>query len=63
MYYISEDNAINITRGDSAYIKLNINNPDGTPYALEEGDSIHCQVRTAKNTGELVFEGSIEFDF
>lgn len=51
---------ISITRGDSAYIEIGINNPDGTDYELQEGDTVQCQVRTMANTGELLIDASIE---
>lgn len=51
---------ISLTRGDSAYITLNINMSDGTPYELQETDVIKCQVRDRANDGDLIFEGLIE---
>ena len=49
-----------ITRGDSAYIDINISNPDGSKYELQDGDSIQCQVRTAANTGMLLINASTD---
>ena len=51
---------ISLTRGDSAYITINICQEDGSPYMLNEGDEIHIQVRHEPNDGELLFEASIE---
>lgn len=51
---------ISITRGDSAYIEIGINNPDGTEYELQDGDTVQAQVRTVANTGELLIDASIE---
>lgn len=61
MYYI-DGTDISITRGDSAYIKININNANGLPYELHDEDIVRVQVRTGKNTGTLLFEGLIERD-
>lgn len=50
---------IALTRGDSAYITLAINNLDGTPYIRQPEDEIRVQVRTQPNYGMLLFEGEI----
>ena len=50
---------ISLTRGDSAYITLTINDANGI-YELNEGDKVRVQVRDAPNTGELLFEGHID---
>lgn len=46
---------ISLTRGDSAYITVNILNSDGTPYELQEDDNVRCQIRTAPSTGILLY--------
>lgn len=51
---------ITLTRGDSAYITINIMNEDGTPYELKPGDVVRCQVRDKANDGDLLFEGQVE---
>lgn len=51
---------ISITRGDSAYIAIGINNPDGSDYVLHDGETVECQVRTIANTGELLVDASFE---
>ena len=43
---------ISLTRGDSAYITLTINDQNGDPYTLEDGDVVKCQVRTEPNDGD-----------
>lgn len=57
-------NNITLTRGDSAYITIvpTKKNEDGStsPYVLQEGDKIRCQVRHEANDGELLFEAFIE---
>lgn len=53
------DTKIYLTRGDSAYITLNIVN-NGKLYKLQEGDIIRCQVRDKANTGKLLFNGQID---
>lgn len=48
-----------LTRGDSAYITLTIDTDGGT-YTLNDGDKVRVQVRDIPNTGDLMFEGSVE---
>lgn len=50
---------ISLTRGDSAYITLNVYDADGSPYVLGDDDQIRCQIRTEPNTGDLVVSGEI----
>lgn len=52
--------SIELTRGDSAYLTLGLNDNDGNPYELQDGDIVRVQVRTAPNVGELLFEGQID---
>lgn len=52
-------NKISLTRGDSAYITLNILTKNGE-YDLADGDVVRVQVRDIPNTGELLFDGNIE---
>lgn len=42
-------NDIQLTRGDTAYIDLNILDQSGSPYVLAEGDEVHAQIRTKAN--------------
>ena len=48
---------ISLTKGDSAYITINICKKDGSPYILQEGDEVSIQVRHEPNGGELLFNG------
>lgn len=50
---------IELTRGDSAYITLDIRDGEGNPLVLSPEDTVRCQVRTAAVTGALLFEGDI----
>mgnify|MGYP006916027032 CR=1 FL=1 len=59
LYKISK-NKISITRGDSAYLDINIFNEDGTAYTLHDGDTVQAQVRTEPNIGELLIDASLE---
>lgn len=52
-------NKISLTRGDSAYITLNILTNNGV-YTLNDGDEVRVQVRDVPNTGDLIFEGNID---
>lgn len=54
---------ISLTRGDSAYITLVINQKvdnEDVPYELNDGDVVRCQVRNRPNDGELLFAGQID---
>lgn len=48
-----------VTRGDSAYLNINLNDGSGQPLILGEGDVVRCQVRNIPNTGTLLFEGHL----
>jgi hypothetical protein len=48
-------NKISLTRGDSAYITLSIDD-----YELNDGDVVRVQVRDIPNTGELLVEGDVD---
>ena len=61
MFKIKKTN-IMITRGDSAYISINILNGNGAPYNPLEGDEIHAQVRYTPTTGAVIFEAILEDD-
>lgn len=52
--------SIQLTKGDTAYIQLNIMSSDGNPYTVSDGDHIKIQVRKSANGGELLFEGRVE---
>ena len=54
---------LSITRGDSAYLSLGIYCgavEDDVPYEMNEGDSIHIEVKDKPSDGELIFTGKIE---
>ena len=46
-------NDIHLTKGDSAYLNVEITNDDGTPYAIKEGDSLTMTVKSTNGT--LIF--------
>lgn len=52
-------NNISITRGDSAYITIEIFDGSGNAIIPGDGDVVRCQVRDAVNDGNLLFEGEI----
>ena len=54
-------NDISLTRGDSAYIPLQIFDASGNAIVPAAGDVVRCQVRDAVNDGQLLFEGLIEY--
>lgn len=53
-------NVISLTRGDSAYLTLKINNGGENAYKIQSGDIVKCQVRPGVNTEELLFEGNLD---
>lgn len=59
MFKIKKTN-IMITRGDSAYISINIMNGNGIPYKPLEGDKIYAQVRYTPTTGAIIFDAVLE---
>ena len=61
MFKIKKSN-IQITRGDSAYISINVLNGNGNPYRGNEGDKIQAQVRYTPTTGSIIFEAELEED-
>lgn len=40
-----EDGAISLTRGDTAYLNIAIQNDDGSDYEFQEGDTLTLSVR------------------
>ena len=55
-------NDISLTRGDSAYIPLQIFDGSGNVLIPTARDVVRCQVRDAVNDGQLLFEGQIVRD-
>lgn len=59
--------AINLTRGDSAYIVLPVLTACGKPYILQEGDEVALQVRNAtisnsETLHDVIIEGDISLN-
>ena len=42
-----ENNKMSITRGDDAEFTVTLENPDGTPYSMEQGDILTFTVKTS----------------
>lgn len=40
-----EDGVISLTRGDTAYLSLNLTNNDGEPYEFKNGDTVTLSVK------------------
>ena len=53
---------IRLKRGDSARIRINMNDENGDPYPREADDVIKIQVRKKIGDGDIVIEGDISFD-
>ena len=43
-------NDIHLTKGDSAYLNVEITNDDGTPYQIKAGDTITMTVKSTNGT-------------
>ena len=54
-----DDKNIHLTRGDTAYITINIDIDD---IELRDSDVVRCQVRSQPNGGYLWFESILEQD-
>ena len=62
MIKIKSNGEIRLTRGDSAYITVNVVDSEKNPYLLSDGDTLRCQVRKRYNDDEnegLLFNGVI----
>ena len=63
MIRIKTNDEIRLTRGDSAYITINLVDADGNPYLLDKDtERLRCQVRRILNddgNSGLLFEGEI----
>ena len=62
MFNVSSSGNIKITRGDSAYLTINITDADGNPYFLNNQDRIRIQVRDRYNDDfneGFLFEGDV----
>jgi len=49
MLTIHSDNSISLTRGDSAYLTVNIKNSDGTDYEMTEYDMLVFSIKRANS--------------
>ena len=54
-----KSNLIALTRGDSCYVQLKILDHDGEVHELQDNEVVSCYFRTAPNTGQLLFRGTI----
>lgn len=54
-----ENNEINITKGDTAYIKATIVYNNGNNYKLKEGDSLTLSVKKYADDTEYAFQKNI----
>lgn len=61
MYTIS-GNTIMLTKGDSFYLAVSLNNDDGTPYEPAAGDVIKFTAKRCINDSTAVIEKTIPHD-
>lgn len=51
-----ENNKMSITRGDDAEFTVTLENPDGTPYSMEQGDVLTFTVKTSTTTPKILLQ-------
>lgn len=51
-----------MTRGDTAFIDVTLNNDDGTSYVPQEGDKIIFRIRKKAGQGELALEKEVDIN-
>ena len=55
-------NRITLTRGDTAYLKLNITDESDNAYELSEGDIIFFRIAEYGTSGRLLFEKTVNIE-
>ena len=53
---------IKITKGDTAYIQIDLLDEAGEPLTVTDADTVRIQVRDRQTGGELLFVGSATLD-
>lgn len=51
-----ENNKMSITRGDDAMFTVTLENHDGTPYSMEQGDILTFTVKTSTTTPKILLQ-------
>lgn len=62
MSYSVSGNKITLTRGDTFRATVSIFNPDGTPYELQEGDSVRFAMKQDYDDEEVLILKDIPTD-
>lgn len=52
-------NKISLTRGDTAYLKLDITDENGDSYELSDGDTIYFRIAEYGTSGRLLLEKTV----
>lgn len=56
-----EDGVISLTRGDTAYLSLNLTNDEGEPYEFKDGDKVTLTVKQDyEDTENYLFQKIVE---
>ena len=58
---IIEDNTISLTRGDTAYIGINLTDNSGNPYEALEGDTVTLSVKRSINDKTCALQITVPF--
>ena len=56
MLIIDEDNVISLTRGDTAYLNLNLIKEDGEPYTYQDGDTVTLSCKQDYDSEDYLFQ-------
>ena len=57
-----QKNKIYLTRGDSAFLTVNLNDESGSSYELSEGDKIYFRLKKSSSSDNLLLEKEINPD-
>lgn len=56
MFKIDTSNKMSITRGDDGKFQVDLENADGSPYAMEPGDILTFTVKTSTSTPKVLIQ-------
>lgn len=62
MSYSISGTTINLTRGDTCYVRINITDSDGVPYIPSTGDKVRFAMKTAYTDRKPVLVKEIPID-
>lgn len=57
---VSNENSIHITRGDTEFFEISLEDPEGNPYKLQDGDKVYLSVKQNIMTDEYAFQKVVD---